>query len=162
MFITNKSAILGLPVYLIVAIITASGVITILLISSYHISMESQYYEVENEIQKIINEAENMFEYSDDGTLVTIHVEFPNSLKFIVFGDIPKLDNSEPENLTLSENTSNNYYFVMRDGTSKTFHTYVRFSGKNNTLISLLRPGIYDIYLEQSYIRGKSYVKIYR
>ena len=161
MFISNKDAILGLPVYLIVAIITATAVIAMLVLSMHHITTETQTHQVEYEIQRITSEAENMFEYADEGTLVTVHVEFPNSMKFAVFGDLPKNGNSEPVNLTLDENTSNNYYFVMNDGTRMTFHSNARFCGNDETTIALFHPGIYDLTLELQFVGGKTYVKIY-
>jgi len=161
MFLNNKDAIMGLPIYLIVAIITATAVIAMLVFSMHNITIESQTYQVECELQRIISEAENMFEYADEGTLVTAHVEFPDSMKFVVFGDMPENRNAEPVDLTIDENTSNNYYFVMNDGTLSTFHSIVRFSSYNETTIALFHPGIYDLTLELQHVGGKSYVKIY-
>jgi len=161
MFMSNKDAIMGLPIYLIVAIITATVVLAMLVLSMYNLSTETQTHQVEYEIQKITSEAENMFEYADEGTLVTVYVEFPNSMKFVVFGDLPKNRNSEPANLTLDESTSNNYYFVMNDGTCMTFHSNARFCGNDETTIALFYPGIYDLTLELQFVGGKTYVKIY-
>ncbi len=64
MFLNNKDAIMGLPIYLIVAIITATAVIAMLVFSMHNITIESQTYQVECELQRIISEAENMFEYA--------------------------------------------------------------------------------------------------
>ncbi len=161
MFLINKDAIMGLPIYLIVAIITATAVIAILVSSIHYITIESQTHQVEYELQRIISEAENMFEYADEGTLVTVHVEFPESMKYVIFGGMSENGNDEPVNLSLHENTSNNYYFVMNDGTLSTFHSIVRFSSHNETTIALFHPGIYDLSLELCYVGGKSYVKIY-
>ena len=161
MFIINKDAIMGLPIYLIVAIITATAVIAMLVLSMHHITTETQIHQVEYEIQRIVSEAENMFEYADEGTLVTVHAEFPNSMKFVVFGDLPKNENSKPVNLTLEENTSNNYYFVMNDGACMTFHSNARFCGNDEATIALFQPGIYDLTLELQFVGGKTYVKIY-
>ena len=63
MFLNNKDAIMGLPIYLIVAIIIATAVIAMLVLSMHHITIESQTHQVKYEIQRIISEAENMFEY---------------------------------------------------------------------------------------------------
>jgi hypothetical protein len=52
-----------------------------------------------------------MFEYADNGSIVTIPVQFPTSLRFIVFGYLPSNGTNEPANLTLDEKTSNNYYY---------------------------------------------------
>ena len=161
MFINNDDAVLGLPIYLMVAIISAAAVIAMLVLSMHHITAESQTYQVEYEIQRIISEAENMFEYADEGTLVTVHVEFPDSMSFVVFGDLPENGNAEPGDLTLDENTSNNYYFVMNDGTLSTYHSIARFSSDDETTIALFHSGIYDLTLELYYTGGKTYVKIY-
>lgn len=161
MFINNDDAVLGLPIYLMVAIISAAAVIAMLALSMHHITTESQTYQVEYEIQRIISEAENMFEYADEGTLVTVHVEFPDSMSFVVFGDLPENGGAEPDDLTLEENTSNNYYFVMNDGTLLTYHSIARFSSDDETTIALFHSGVYDLTLELYYTGGKTYVKIY-
>ena len=161
MFLNNKDAVLGLPIYLIVAIISATAVIAMLVLSMHHITKESQAHQVEYEIQRIISEAENMFEYADEGTLVTIHVEFPDSMKYTVFGDLAENGNAEPVDLILDENTSNNYYFVMNDGTLMTFHSNARFSGNDITTIALFHSGVYDLTLELHHTGDTTYVKIY-
>jgi len=105
----NRSAVMGLPTYIAVAIIVAAAVIAVLSISIYGILADSQLYQVEHEMDKIASEAENMFEYADGGTMVTVHIEFPTSMKFVVFGGLPTNGSSKPGNLALDEKTSNNY-----------------------------------------------------
>ena len=161
MVLDSKDAIMGLPIYLLVAMVTATVVIALLVLSMYNITIELQINQVEYEIQKIASEAENMFEYADEGTLVTLHVEFPDSMKFAVFGNMPENKNAEPTNLSLHDTTSNNYYFVMNDGTFASYHSNARFSGCNETTIAIFYPGIYDLRLELCTIGGNSYVKIY-
>lgn len=162
MFINNGDAVLGLPIYLMVAIISAAAVIAMLVLSMHHITTESQTYQVEYEIQRIISEAENMFEYADSGTMVTLNIDFPQDMKFMVFGGLPENNGLPPTILTLNENTSNNYYFVMNNGRTTTGHTHVRFSGEQTNEISILRPGTYDLKLELvKENNGKTYVKIF-
>jgi hypothetical protein len=102
-----------------------------------------------------------MFEYADNGSIVTVHVEFPTSMRFIVFGHLPSNNTSEPANLTLDEKTSNNYYFVMNDGTLRIFHSNARFSNHNMTQIAVFYSGAYDITMELCQKKGKSYVAMY-
>jgi len=102
-----------------------------------------------------------MFEYADWGTMVTVHIEFPAAMKFVVFGGLPTNESSKPDNLTLDEKTSNNYYLVMVDGTVQTYHSNVRFSSKDYKKIAILTSGIYDLTLELEKIDSRTYVKIY-
>ena len=158
----DEKAVMGLPTYLLVAIITSAAIIAIFSMSIYNISKDTQYQNIRNEIDKILSEAENMFEYADSGTMVTLNIDFPQDMKFMVFGDLPKNNGLLPTTLTLNENTSNNYYFVMDNGRTTTDHTHVRFSGEQTNEISILYPGTYDLKLELvKENNGKTYVKIF-
>jgi len=160
---SNKEAVMGLPVYLIVAIIVASAIIAVLSIGIYNVYLDSQFHKTQQEINKIVYEAENMFEYADEGTMIPIHCEFPPSMKFVVFGGLPKNKTNEVNDLTLDENTSNNYFFVMNNGKISISHSSTRFSGKNTDQIAVFYPGVYDLKLELvKEVDGKTYVKIYK
>jgi hypothetical protein len=99
-----------------------------------------------------------MFEYADNESFRSLSVEFPPSIRFIVFGQVPRNGTNEPTNLTLDENTSNNYYYVMDDGTVRTFHSNARFSNCNMTQMVLFHSGTYDITLELCQKEGKTYL----
>ncbi len=158
----DEKAVMGLPTYLLVAIITSAVIIAIFSMSIYNISKDIQYQNVKNEMDKILSEAENMFEYADSGTMVTLNIDFPQDMKFMVFGGLPENNGLPPTILTLNENTSNDYYFVMNDGRTTTGHTHVRFSGEQTNKISILYPGTYDLKLELvKENNGKTYVKIF-
>jgi len=158
----DEKAVMGLPIYITVAIVVASVIIAALSISLYNIWLDSQYHKVQYEVDKIISEAENMFEYADEGTMITLHVALPDSMRFAVFGSLPKNGISEPDDLTLDETASNNYYFVMDDGRSSVYHSNARFSSKNHDEIALFHPGVYDLKLELvKEVDGRTYVKIY-
>jgi len=158
----NEKAVMGLSIYIVVAIIVASAIIAVFSIAIYNIWIDSQIHQVECETDKIVSEAENMFEYADEGTMVTLHADFPPTLRFIVFGGLPVNSNFEPDNITLDENTSNNYYFVMDTGRIFTYHSNARFSGKSHNEIAVLHPGVYDLKLELIKEEdGRTYVKIY-
>jgi hypothetical protein len=157
----EENAVLGQPVYLLVVIIIAAAIITLFILSLQNTIMDSQIHQVEHEIDTIMTEATNMFEYADEGSLATVHVEFPTALQFIVFGGLPTNGTVEPINLTLDENTNNNYYYVMNDRTLRVFHSNARFSSKNLTQMAIFHTGTYDLTLELCYNDGMTYVTIY-
>jgi len=90
--------------------------------------------------------------------MVHLQIDFPSSLRFIVFGSLPKNSTMEPSDRTLDENTSNNYYFVMDDGIIRMFHSNARFSNRNNTEIVVLHPGRYTLAIGVVRHEGKTYV----
>jgi hypothetical protein len=157
----EENAVLGQPVYLLVVIIIAVAIITLFSLSLQNTIMDSQIHQVEHEIDTIMTEAANMFEYADEGSMATVHVEFPAALQFIVFGGLPTNGTGEPTNLTLDENTNNNYYYVITDGTLRVFHSNARFSSKNLAQMAIFHTGTYDLTLELCYNDGKTYVTIY-
>ena len=158
----DEKAVMGLPIYIVVAIIVAAAIIAAFSIAIHNIWIDSQIHQVECETDKIVSEAENMFEYADEGTMVTVHADFPSFLRFIVFGGLPVNSSFEPDNITLDENTSNNYYFVMNTGKIFTYHSNARFSGKNHNETAMFHPGVYDLKLELiKEDNGRTYVKIY-
>jgi len=159
----SKEAVMGLPIYIMVAIAVAATIIAILLIAIYNVSLDSQFHKTQQEINKIVSEAENMFEYADEGTMITIHSEFPSSMKFAMFGGLPKNKTNEINDFTLNENTSNNYFFVMNNGKISISHSNARFSSKNTDQVAVFYPGTYDFKLELvKEVDGKTYVKIYQ
>ena len=160
-YYNNDDAVVGMPIYLMVAIITAGVIIGVLTLSVLNLINEIKQEKVKTEIEKIVSEAENMFEYADEGTLVTVHVEFPDSMSFVVFGSMPINGISIPNVSILDENMSNNYYFVMNDGTLSSFSSNARFSGESTGSIAVFTHGSYNLNLELVKTGGKTYVKIY-
>ncbi len=161
MFITDQKAVLGLPLFLTVATFIASIILTIFICSLINIQRDSQKNQIEYQIDQIVAEAKNMYEYADDGSLIHKRVEFPGSMKMLVFGALPTQDESISPNSTIDENTSNNYYYIMDNEEIFTFHSSVRFSSENTTKIAVLYPGSYDITIELQTQDGKTYVTIY-
>lgn len=154
----DRDAVVGQPISLLMILIVAGIITTLLCLSIPYLMKESQIQNVEGEIDRILTEATNMFEYADNGSLRTISVEFPSSLRFVVFGQFPRNGTNEPTNLTLDENTANNYYYVMDDGTVHPFHSNARFSNHNMTQMVLFHSGAYDITLELCQQEGKTYL----
>jgi len=158
----NNYAVIGLPIYLLVALIASTLVITIFTISISSLFQETEITHIKTEIEKIITEAENMYEYSDSGTLKTIKISLPSSLKFVVFGGFPETEELLPKDNILDEKTSNNYYFVTNDGAYNNYHSIARLCGKQTDQIAIFKQGTYNIKLEL--VEGndrRSYVKIY-
>jgi len=159
----NNWGMVGFPVYLLVAIIISSIVLVGFAFSILQMHNDAQAGIVQTQIEKITSEAENMFEYADAGTMVTVSVDFPDSMRFIVFGSLPRNGGSQPSDLTLDEDMSNSYYFVLKDGNVKTFSSNARFSGESTDEIALLFPGRYNICVElEQDSGGVSFVKIYK
>jgi hypothetical protein len=158
LLLINRDAVVGQPLALLVILIIASVIVSLLFLSIPGLIKESQRHKVEGEIDRILVEATTMFEYADNGSRRTVPVEFPTSMHFVVFGTVPSNGADEPANLMLDEKTSNNYYYVMDDGTVYPFHSNARFSNHNMTQITLFYPGIYTISLELCQKEGKTYV----
>jgi hypothetical protein len=159
--IKNNYAVLSQPIGLLVILIVASLCISLIWYSIQTLMGDTELNQVEYELSSILTQASTMFEYANEGSSITVHVEFPRSLRFLVFGALPRNGTSEPTNLTLDENSSNNYFFVMNDGTTKVFHSNARFSGENLTRIALFHAGTYNLTLELRSSEGKTYVAMY-
>jgi len=157
----DSRAVVGMPVFILVAIIVAAIVIGFFALGVLNSIQESQFDIMKKEVEKIICEAENMFEYADEGTLVTVHVDLPDSLNFLVLGGLPVDGVSEPSDHGLDENMSNNYFFVMDDSSVFSSSSNARFSDNSTNSIVLLRSGSFDLKLELVRVGGKSYVKVY-
>jgi len=160
MLYKNNFAVLGMPVYLTVAVITASAVFAIFVYSILNVTEESQTDIVKKQIEKIITDAENMFEYAESGSKIKIEVDFPHSMNFAIFGKMAE-SIYEPTNLELNESISNNYYFVMQNREVCSYSSNARFCGKETDEIAILHHGEYPVFLELVYSGGKTYVKIY-
>ncbi|MFH1101195.1 MAG: hypothetical protein V1726_04065 [Methanobacteriota archaeon] len=160
MFHNNENAVIGMPIYLIVALVVTAIILAIFLFSVQYLIRDAQVHSAQSTIQRIVDEAETMFEHADEGTMVTLHVEFPSSLRFVVFGGLPEGDTSPPQDLILNETTSNNYYYVMEDNSVFTGHSIARFSSHNTSEIAVFQTGVYDLTLELIQNAGRTYVTI--
>jgi len=161
MLYKNELGMMGTPMYLTVAAITASAIFVIFAHSINNLAEESQTDIAKKQIEKIISEVENMFEYADSGSKITVDVNFPKSMSFAVFGAMPENTVSEPLNIVFNENMSNNYYFVMQNREICTYSSNARFCGESIDKIAVLHHGEYSVCLELVSTGGKTYVKIY-
>lgn len=156
--IWNKKAVVTQPIALLVVFFVSSVILTLFFLSIPGLIKESHRQQVETEIEKIIVEASTMYEYAENGTKKTISVQFPSSLRFAVFGAVPTQGTSEPTTLTIDDHTSNNYFYVMKDGSIYQFHTNTRFSNHNMTQMVLFHPGCFTITLQLCQKEGTPYV----
>jgi len=156
----DNHGVLGLPTYLLVTLVVAAAILAVFSFSLVTLWNDTQLYQVSRELDKLVTEAEAMFEYADEGTIVTMNLELPSSLHYVVFGGLPTSIVSEPASLSRNETTSNNYYFVMDNGQFQTFHTHARFADKTISQVVLLYQGSYDVRLELVKYGGKTYVTI--
>lgn len=154
----KDSAAIGQPAGLLVTLIVAMVIIILLSLSIHHLQTEAELHHIEKQVQTILTQASTMFEYANEESLINLHVTFPQSMRYIVFGDFPRNGIIEPIQRTLDENTSNNCYYVTNDGTIRTFHSNTRFSNHNMTQISVFYAGSYTITLKLSRHGGKTYV----
>ncbi|MFA5101936.1 MAG: hypothetical protein WC525_02165 [Candidatus Thermoplasmatota archaeon] len=154
----TEQAVLGQPMGLLIIILVAGVIFTGFCLFTPMLIRDAQLNQVESQIDKILIEAATMFDYAEYGSRVTVHVEFPESMRFIVFGHLPSTIMSEPANQTFDETTSNNYYLVMNDGTVRVSHSNVRFSNQDLTRWMLFRSGAYDITLQLCQKEGVTYV----
>ena len=154
----TEQAVLSQPMSLLIIILVAGVILTVFCLLTPRLMRDAQLHQVESQINKILIEATTMFDYAQEGSCVTVHVEFPESLRFIVFGHLPSTITNEPVNQTFDETTSNNYYLVMNDGTVHAYHSNARFSNQDMNQWMLFRSGSYDITLQLCQKEGVSYV----
>ena len=161
MFSTDEHGVIGQPIYLLIAVVVSVVIIGIFLVILSTKTIESQRYAVEHEVDRIMSQAITMYDYADEGSFSSIHVDFPFAMHFIVFGGLPQNDTQQPTNRSLNASTSNNYYYVMVDGTIHTGHAVVCFSAQNSSQLALFRSGSYNLTLELVREGDTAYVKIY-
>ena len=143
----DEKGAFGLPVQYMVALIVAGMSIAIISIAGYTLWKDMQVKEAVKEVDRIVKEAELMYNTADEGTVQTIDVNFPSGMKKAVFG---------------SENqyASNHYYILMDWGENKSFYAqHVRFIGGDNGEV-VLYGGIGRVTLKLIDGDGDKYVKI--
>jgi len=75
-----------------------------------------QVKEAVKEVDRIVKEAELMYNTADEGTVQAVNIDFPSGVKKVVFGSL------DPDN-------ANRYYITMDWGENRSFHSKnVKFS----------------------------------
>lgn len=153
----DDSAIVGYPVLLTIILIVATLSISLLYMAIENLHRNIDIEEVEEQLSTIIFKAESMNIYASNNSIQTLKIHLPYSLYMIVLGGIP----SETGKPTIDNETYNQYYYIMKDGTMKIYHSSVYFLSRNSTNI-ILKPGRYTITLELYEKNGRSYVTVYK
>jgi len=148
-FSDDESGVFELPVQYMVAIIVAAMAIAIGSISAYHLWKDYQIKETIKEVKKIIGEAEMMCSTAEEGTKISIPINFPSGMKEVTFGSSDK-------------SMSNSYRIMMKWGESKIFYSSeAKFTGESNGInIATIYKGCDMVTLSLIEIEGEKYVKI--
>jgi len=154
----DTDAVIGQPIGLLIILLIAGVIISMLFLTVPTLLRDSEQQKVEGEINRILTEAMNMFEYADNGSVLTVPVQFPSSMRYLIFGSFQRNGTNEMMNLSLDEKTSNNYYYVMNDGNVRIFRSNVRFSNHNMTEAAIFYSRTKTITLELCQREGKTYV----
>ncbi|MEA2054034.1 MAG: hypothetical protein U9O96_02790 [Candidatus Thermoplasmatota archaeon] len=138
----DEKGVFGLPVQYMVALIVAGIAIALMSFAGYQLYKDMQVKEAIREADKIVKEAELMYNTADKGTAQTVDVKFPSGMRKVVFGS-SNLDNA------------NRYYVIMDWGQNKSF-----YSKNVNFGVAVLYEGIGSVTLELETNNGGKYVKI--
>ena len=160
-FFKKEYAVLSQPATLFITLVITTAILILFGLVTQNLSRDSELQHLEEQIHTILLEAANMFEYGTNGTVVNISVEFPQSLQYLVFGFLPQNKHIYPGGLPFDENTSNNCFYILDDGTMRTFHSHVRFSNRNMTHCVVFFAGRYEISLQLYQKEGKPYVALW-
>ena len=139
----NENGVMELPVQYVVATIVAGISIFLLGSATYSLWKEHEMKKAVGEIEKIIDEAEEMAITAQEGTKITIDVNLPNSVEKVIFG-------------SSKEELRNRYCIIMKWGNNKSF-----FASNAKFLPAVLYGGRHTVTLELIRIGEENYVKIY-
>ncbi|RLF41621.1 MAG: hypothetical protein DRN12_02685 [Thermoplasmata archaeon] len=154
----DNSALIGYPIFLTIALISATITITFLYINIENLHRNLDIREVEEQLSLIVSKAETMDIYDSNNTIQTLNINLPDTLYIAVLGGIPS-DTGEP---IISNETCNQYYYIMKDGTIKIYHSKVSFTFGESNKDVILTPGRHTITLKLYEKNGRSYVTVYR
>ncbi len=149
-------ALVGYPIFLTVSLITAVLTMTFLYITIENLHRNIEIREIEKQLSIIISKAETMSIYANNISIQTLQIHFPSSLQLVVLGGIP----SNTGRPIITNKTCNQYYYMMKDGTIKIYHSKICFSSENNDAI-ILTPGMHTITLKIYEKNRGSYVTVY-
>jgi hypothetical protein len=152
----DENASITIPMYLLIIIIIFTIILGIFLIGVNNLQNNYHKNTIESTILNIINQAETMNTFSDEGTNKTFSVNFPDTLEKIVFGANPD------DNLINSTNNNSikSCYYIMNNGENKIFHTKIRFTSSILISPAIFQSGNQIIKIELIKHQGDSYIKI--
>lgn len=133
----DKKGVLELPMQYIIAIVVAGIAISLMVVGAYNLWKDYELKKAIKEVKRIVDEAELIYTIGSEETNVTLDVNFPSSVKEIVF-------------------VANRYYILMKWGENKSFYAKnVKFSGK-----TILYSSTKRISLKLIEDGGERYVEI--
>ncbi len=139
----DKKGVLELPMQYIIAIVVAGIAISLMSIAAYNLWKDYELKKAIKEVKRIVDEAELIYTVGSEETNVALDVNFPSSIKEIVFGSSSKY-------------LANRYYILMKWGENKSFYAKnVKF--KKTILYSSTKR----ISLELREDEGERYVEIF-
>jgi|GEM_PF-1354607 len=143
----DKKGVIEMPIQHIIAITIASIAVAAISFAGYQLWRDMQVKEAIKEVDKIVEEAELMYNSADNGATQTIAVDFPPGIEKVVFGS------ANPSN-------SNHYYILMDWGENRSFYAkYVHFTG-NNGGKAVIYSSVRSVTLELFCHGEDKYVKI--
>jgi len=143
----EDKAISEMPIQYMVAITVAALSIFIMIVAFRNLWESHQVEEAVKEVNRIVREAELMYNTADDGSKTILNVNFPSGMEKAVFGS------RNPGN-------SNHYYIIMKWGENRSFYSkHVNFTGDYDGM-AVLYGRANKIIMELINREGGKYVSI--
>lgn len=167
-FRKGDSAILGLPMRLVVAAVLLAAVLVLSTNAIINFTEEACERSAAGEVDKIALNAAEMYKKGgarnvsiegDFGTVERMGVNMPGCVKFAVFGAMPSGGESVKDSRVDAE--SNVYYCVLGNGKIRTKSAVTKFSAGNLSRAAVLYAGSYDLTLELVKDGNGTYVMLY-
>ena len=130
----DKRGAMELPIQHTVAVIVAAVAIAGMLVAIHSLWQEYEEKKAIEEVEKIVDEAEKIYGMGEEGTVVTLKIDIPNSVKKIVFGSTDKA-------------LQNHYYIIMNWGknissfSNAKFDYSIIYGGRKSVKVELLNGG---------------------
>ncbi len=169
-FLKDESAVEGLPLRIVIAIILFSVILALCAKTLSNFIGDMNEKKLTGELDVIEKNAAAMYMNGGardinnpldfPGTVENIHVNIPDNAAFVVFGAMPQADGNPPA--TRETHADNVYYYVLDDGRVQSISSIARFSANGTDLDRpvVLYPGEYEITLELVRNGNGTYVTI--
>ena len=167
-FREDDSAVLGLPMRIVVAAILLAAVLVLSTNAIINFTGEACESRAAEEVDRIALHAAEIYKKGgarnasiegDFGTVEQVHVSMPGCVKFAVFGAMPSGGESVKDNRVDAE--SNVYYYALGSGKLRTKSAVTKFSAGNLSRAAVLYAGSYDLTLELVKDGNGTYVMLY-
>jgi hypothetical protein len=166
-FRRDDSAVLGLPMRIVVAAILLAAVLVLSTNAIINFTDEACESRAAEEVDKIALHAAEIYKKGgarnasiegDFGTVEQVHVSMPGCVKFAIFGAMPAGGEAKHERLDAESNV---YYYVLGNGKLRTKSSVTKFSADNLSRAAVLYAGSYSLTLEPIKDGNGTYVMLY-